>query len=149
MAEATAEYVAAVSDVVSICRDAEEGFRGAAQAVENPGLKSTFEEYSAQRAQFARELQRALQHAGGEAADPSGTVGSVQSAWMKIKGVLTGHDEHAILSTVEGGEDLSVQLYNDAVAKDPPRSIKEILDKQREQVVQAHNRIRDLRDQTE
>ena len=56
----TDKDVSAMNDVISICKDAQEGFRGAADSVENSSLKTLFEEYSTQRATFARELESAL-----------------------------------------------------------------------------------------
>lgn len=149
MAVNTADYISAVNDVISICRDAEEGFSGAAKAVENPTLQNVFEEYSAQRAKFAKELQSAVRAAGGDASDPSGMAGKLHSAWINLKGVLTGHSEHQILVETERGEDLSVQRYRDALDKqDLPPDLRSILQEQYEEVKLAHNHIRNLRDNT-
>jgi uncharacterized protein (TIGR02284 family) len=52
------------------------------------------------------------------------------------------------LEETERGEDLSVQRYQDALAKNPPGALRDILDRQFQQVRQAHNHIRNLRDTT-
>ncbi len=65
----------AVKDVISVCRDAEQGFRGAANAVKSPTLKALFEEYSAQRGRFATDLIRVARDLGMDIANPSGTAG--------------------------------------------------------------------------
>ncbi|HZU24545.1 MAG TPA: PA2169 family four-helix-bundle protein [Bryobacteraceae bacterium] len=142
------DYVSAVNDVISVCRDAEEGFRSAAEAVKDAGLKRIFEQYSQQRATFAAQLQQALQGTGREADNPSGVGGKMHGAWIKLKGALTGHSEHQILAETERGEDYSVSTYRDALGKNLPPNLKTIVQEQFALVQQAHDKIRTLRDST-
>jgi uncharacterized protein (TIGR02284 family) len=142
------DYVSAVNDVISVCKDAEAGFRGAADAVNDPTLKSLFQGYSEQRAGFARDLQQAVERSGKQPDHASGVGGKLHSAWIKLKGVLTGHSEHQILEETERGEDYSVSTYRDALSKELPQQILVIVDRQFAEVQQAHNRIRALRDST-
>ena len=88
------DYAQAVHDVISTCRDAEQGFRGAAHAVNAPTMKEMFQQYSAQRAQFAVELQAAVKAMGFRATDPQGLGGMLHASWMSLKGLVTGHDVH-------------------------------------------------------
>jgi uncharacterized protein (TIGR02284 family) len=137
----------AISSVISICRDAEQGFRGAADAVSDPMLKELFEQYSLQRGAFANELQTAVKTMGFDPKHPTGVAGVLHGAWMTLKGALTGNSPHAILVEAERGEDWSVKTYRDALATDLPIEVRSIMEQQYEQVLQAHNRIRALRDQ--
>jgi uncharacterized protein (TIGR02284 family) len=102
------DYAQAVHDVITVCRDGEQGFRGAAQAVKAPAIKEMFEQYSAQRAQFATELQAAVKALGFETIDPQGLGGVLYATWINLKGLLTGHDVHGILVEAERGEDWSL-----------------------------------------
>ena len=86
-------YLSAVNGVIAVCKDAEEGFRGAADAVKEPSLKSMFQQYSSQRAGFAEQLRAAVKQTGNQPADPSGVAGVVHRGWIALKGVLTGHSE--------------------------------------------------------
>jgi uncharacterized protein (TIGR02284 family) len=142
------DYAQAVHDVISTCRDAEQGFRGAAQAVNARTMKEMFQQYSAQRAQFAAELQGAVKALGFETTDPQGLGGMLHAGWMNLKGLLTGHDVHAILVEAERGEDWSEKTYRSALSKTLPPEIAAIIQKQFEEVQEAHNRIRSLRDST-
>jgi len=56
MPEGASDYSTAINKVIAVCKDAEEGFRGAANAVKNPSLVSLFNRLSSQRAGFANEL---------------------------------------------------------------------------------------------
>jgi uncharacterized protein (TIGR02284 family) len=111
-------------------------------------MKEMFQQYSAQRAQFAAELQGAVKALGFETTDPQGLGGMLHAGWMNLKGLLTGHDVHAILVETERGEDWSLNTYRSALSKTLPPEIAAIIQRQFEEVQEAHNRIRSLRDST-
>ena len=140
------DYAAAVTNVIAICRDAEQGFRGAADAVNDPMLKEMFEQYSEQRARFALALQTAVKALGFDPTHPSGAGGVVHGAWMTLKGLLTGHKPYGILVETERGEDWSLKTYREALATSLPIELRPIVETQYDQVQQAHNRIKTLRD---
>ncbi|MBZ5581090.1 MAG: PA2169 family four-helix-bundle protein [Acidobacteriia bacterium] len=140
------DYTSATRGVIHICRDAEQGFRGAAKAVRDPTLKNTFEQLSEQRASFAKELVRAATTLGMDVSDATGVAGVLHAGWMELEGVLTGHSEHQILVETERGEDLSISRYKTALDANPPEGIRTILESQFAQVQESHRRIRALRD---
>ena len=142
------DFAQAVHNVISINRDAEQGFRGAAQAVNDPTIKQMFEQYSAQRAQFAVELQAAVRTMGFDATDPQGLGGMLHASWISLKGMITGHDVHAILVETERAEDWSLQTYRAALGKTLPPEIASIMQRQFEEVQAGHDRIKTLRDST-
>src|ERR1700761_5108081 len=142
------DYAHAVHDIISVCRDAEQGFRGAAQAVNAPAMKEMFEEYSVQRAGFAAELQAAEKALGFESTNPQGMGGLLHASWMSLKGMVTGHSVHAILVDTERGADYSINTYRAAMDKTLPPEFSSIIEKQFEEVQKAHDRIRLLRDAT-
>jgi uncharacterized protein (TIGR02284 family) len=136
----------AIKDVVSICRSAEQGFRGAANSVKSPLLKSLFEEYSVQRGEFAQELRQAAREMGMDVEDSSGLGGMLHAGWMELKAALTKHDEHRILEETERGEDLSLRTYRESLGLNLSEQVRVILERQLGEVQAAHNRIRSLRD---
>ena len=140
------DYAQAVHDVITINRDAEQGFRGAAHAVSDSGMKEMFLGYAAQRAGFATELQTAVKALGFDPIDPQGVGGMLHASWMSLKGMLTGHDSHGILVEAERGEDSSLKTYRIALSKTLTPEIASIMQKQFEEVQAAHDRIRTLRD---
>jgi uncharacterized protein (TIGR02284 family) len=142
------DYAQAVHDVISINRDAEQGFRGAAQAVADPATKEMFTQYAAQRAQFAVELQNAVRSLGFEVIDPQGLGGMLHASWMSLKGILTRHDAHAILVEVEKGEDSALKTYRVALSKTLTPEIAAVMQRQYGEIEAAHDRIRVLRDAT-
>jgi uncharacterized protein (TIGR02284 family) len=138
----------ALKDVIGICRAAEQGFRGAANAVKTPSLRNLFEQLSEQRGDFAHELIHAGRSLGLEVEDPMGLSGMLHAGWMELKGALTGHSEHQILEECERGEDLSLKTYRQALNMDINPEIRAILQRQITDVENAHVRIRSLRDRS-
>lgn len=139
----------AMKDVIAACRNAEQGFRGAANAVNSPDLKRIFERYSAERGRFADDLREVAEGLGIHIDDPSGAAGAVHAGWMELKGALTGRNEHQILVETERGEDSSMRTYRQALAMNISEAVRSVLETQFAQVRQAHDRIRALRDSTE
>lgn len=138
----------AMKEVLSICRDAEQGFRGAANAVKTPALREIFEQYSMERADFANELTRAAHGLGLQIDNPSGIGGVIHAGWITLKGVLTGHNEHQILVETRRGEELSVKAYREALAMSLSEPVRALLEQQFERVQQAHDRIQSLCEST-
>jgi uncharacterized protein (TIGR02284 family) len=143
------DFARAVHDVISTCRDAEQGFRGAAQAVNEPATKEIFQQYSAQRAQFAVELQGAVKALGFEPTDPQGLGGMMHASWISLKSMVTGHNVHGILVEAERAEDWSLKTYQVALGTTLPPEIRSIIQRQFEEVQAAHDRIKSLRESTE
>jgi len=146
MAANSPDYLSAVNDVIAVCKDAEEGFRGAANAVKDSALKTVFEQYSSQRARFAQQLRTTVTSLGLKAEDSSAVLGSLHRGWIVLKGALTGHSEHQILEETERGEDLSVSRYREALSQQLPTELRSMLEAQYQDVQQAHNKIKQLRD---
>jgi uncharacterized protein (TIGR02284 family) len=142
------DYAQAVHDVITVNRDAEQGFRGAANAVNDPAMKEMFAQYAAQRAGFAVELQAAVKAMGFDPIDPQGVGGMLHASWMSLKGMVTGHDVHGILVETDKGEDHSLTTYRFALSKTLTPEIAAVIDKQYAEVQAAHDRIRMLRDST-
>jgi uncharacterized protein (TIGR02284 family) len=142
------DYAQAVHDVITTNRDAEQGYRGAAHAVNDSAMKEMFLEYAAERAKFAVELQAAVKAMGFDTIDPQGVGGMLRASWMSVKSAFTRHEEHAVLVEVEKAEDSSLETYRLALSRTLTPEISSIMQRQMGKVQQAHDRIRDLRDST-
>jgi len=143
------ETISTLNDLIETLKDGQEGFRQSAEGVDDPQLKSVFDEYSLQRSRFAGELQSEVRGMGEPDPENSSSVaGSMHRAWINVKSAVTSRDRHAILAEAERGEDSAVSAYKGAMEKDLPAPIKSIVARQATQVKEAHDRIRSLRDAT-
>jgi uncharacterized protein (TIGR02284 family) len=137
-------------NLLQILHDGQEGFKKASEAVKEPQLKQTFSQFSLQRSKFAGELESELLSLGEKDPQDEGTTvsGALHRTWIDLKVALTNGDAHSILSEAERGEDAAKKAYKNALETDLPAPLRELLTRQSEEVLQAHNTVRDLRDIT-
>src|SRR5205823_3186293 len=106
------ETISTINDLIETLKDGQEGFRQAAEAVENLELKSLFNEFSLQRSRFAGELQSQAVGLGESKPEDSGSAaGAMHRAWINLKSAIAKHDDHAILAECERGEDSAIKEY--------------------------------------
>jgi len=144
------ETISTINDLIETLKDGQEGFRQAAEAVEDPELKSLFNEFSLQRSRFAGELQsEAVPLGESKPEDSSSTAGAMHRAWIDLKAAIAKHDDHAILAECERGEDSAVKVYEQAMEEENLAApAREIISRQYTEVQSAHDRIKQLRDTT-
>jgi len=140
------DVVSTLNELIETCKDGQEGFKQAAEGVERSDLKSLFFEFSQQRAHFAGELQGIVQKLGGDPETSGSTAGAMHRGWINLKSAITGKDEQAVLNECERGEDSARNTYKDALDDDLPTYIMDTVRNQYDSIVQAHDRVRTLRD---
>lgn len=141
------EIISTLNNLIETLKDGQEGFKQSAEGVDDPQLKSTFDTLSLQRSKFAGELQSEVVQMGDpDPEDSSSTSGAMHRAWINVKSAVTNRDRHAILAEAERGEDSAVAAYKDAMEKDLPAPIREIVARQSAEVKAAHDKVRNLRD---
>jgi uncharacterized protein (TIGR02284 family) len=140
------DVISTLNELIETCKDGQEGFRQAAEGVERSDLKSLFFEFSQQRAHFAGELQSLVQSLGGDPETSGSTAGAMHRGWINLKSAITGKDEQAVLNECERGEDSAKNTYKDALEEQLPSNILEVVRNQFDSIVQAHDRVKMLRD---
>ena len=136
------DTVTTLNGLIHTCRDGEEGFRMAADAVKDTQLRSLFRDLSAQRAQFATELEAEVVRLG-EVPTTQGTVmGALHRGWMNVKSAVVGSDDATIVSECERGEDSAVAAYQDAMDHDLASATQSLIAKQFSFVQAGHDRVR-------
>jgi uncharacterized protein (TIGR02284 family) len=142
------DAISTLNNLIETCKDGEYGFRTAAEGVKKSELRTLFNTYAQQRAQFAAELQGEVRGLGGDPEKTGSVAATLHRGWINIKSAVTGQDEGAIIAECERGEDSAVKNYQEALGEDLPANLKETIQKQYGQVKEAHDRIRDLKQAT-
>jgi len=137
--------ISVLNNLIEICKDGQEGFRQASEAVKDTHLKTIFGQFSQQRAQFAGELQQEVMRLGGDP-EKSGTLsGSMHRGWINLKSAITGGSEPSIISECERGEDSAKDEYRKALEENKlPADLRDVVQRQYTQVKAAHDQIRSL-----
>lgn len=137
-------------DLMQVLIDGRKGFAQAADSLEEDGnsdLAQKMRQLAEQRQRLSAELQEA---ASGHVtlSDVEGsTSADLHRAWMDLADAVTGDDPHAILAVAEQGEDHAKKAFADALKEDLPDDLREVVTRQSHEVTEAHDQVRDLRDQ--
>lgn len=126
--------------------DSADGFREAAEAIDDPHLTSLFYDLSTQRSNFANELQNYVEWQGLEAEDDGSFAAQVHRVWINVRGLLSGGDAYAILAEAERGEDHIKHAYEEVMKETAGCAVNDVLLSQYSKVKACHDLIRDLRD---
>ncbi len=139
------DVLATLGSLVETCRDAERGFRAAAQAVHDPAIKRLFSVYAEQRADFARELDAEIVRVGGAPSGHGSVAGAVHRALINVRAAVAGHDERGVIAEAERGEDAAVERYDEALQiASVPADVRAVIVRQAARVRETRERVRDL-----
>jgi uncharacterized protein (TIGR02284 family) len=140
------DVISTLNGLIETCKDGQQGFKQAAEGIQNSQLKSVFYELDQQRSQFAGELQGLVRELGGDPENSGSFTGALHRGWINIKAAVTGKDEGAILNECERGEDVAKNTYKEALEQHLPTNIASIVQNQYTAVLAAHDQIKAFRD---
>src|ERR1700679_2383000 len=133
-------------DVIESVIDGHEGFQKIGEHLKSETLKKYFLAESLKRSQFRGELETMLHGTGDHDPKESGSVsGTIRRTWGDIKAHLGGGD-HTLLETAEQGEDAAKKAYKDALQKELPTPVKQLLTTQYEHIQKSHDYVKAARD---
>jgi uncharacterized protein (TIGR02284 family) len=146
MSTTTTSIASLLNSLLETCKDGQEGFRTAADGVQDADFKSLFVELSIQRQQFITELNALVASLGEQPEDNGSISAALHRGWMGLKAAISGGEVHSILAECERGEDAAVAEYRDALEhEDLPAEVRETIQRQYIGIQAAHDRVRDLR----
>ena len=140
--------VKTLNNLIETNIDRSKGYQTAAEEMQDMEYDAKFHEYARQSQIFLAELEPLVREFGGEPQKSSSASGTVYRAWMDTKAALTGKDKKAILSSCEFGEDAAKKSYTDALkdSVDYPGRVRDVISRQHQDILQAHDTIKGLRD---
>ena len=125
--------------------DAQEGLQNIGDHTEDGTLKRFFLAESLKRAQFRGELETVLHQEGIRDLRETGTAaGALVRAWTSLKSKL-GAGTATLLATAEEGDKSALDAYADALGKDLPLPVREMLAGQAAQIQNSYGYIRSAR----
>ncbi len=132
--------------VIQSLIDGQEGFQNIGEHLKDETLRRYFAVESLKRAQFRGEIEEILHQEGVHDVKEKGTVGgTVHRTWGDIKAHLGGGD-HTLLETAEAGEDTAKKAYQEALEKELPLPIKQLLNGQYAHIQSSHDYVKAARD---
>jgi uncharacterized protein (TIGR02284 family) len=132
--------------VIETLIDGQEGFQKIGENLKDETLKRYFVAESLQRAQFRGELETVLHQEGVHDVHEDGTAsGTVHRVWANLKAKLGGGD-HTLLVTAEEGEDEAKAAYENALKKELPFPVRQLLATQAAHIATSHDYVKAARD---
>jgi len=138
------KVISILNNLIETCKDGQDGFRKAAEGVKDSHLRSLFNAFSLERAQFAGELQTEVGNLGGDPERTGSVSGSLHRGWINLKSAITGGNDSAIIAECERGEDSAKKNYREALENNLPANIEVIVNRQYTQVQRVHDQVRNL-----
>lgn len=138
------DVVSTLNDLIETCKDGEQGFLECADDIRNPRLKEIFTNAAARCTEAARELQVEVTRFGGTPERKGSLAGSAHRRWVDIKSAIMGKDDAAVLAECERGEDVAKMSYQKALKKELPPSVRAIVERQYQGVLEHHDMVRSL-----
>jgi uncharacterized protein (TIGR02284 family) len=141
----TDETISTIQELIQVNIDSRDGFREAADNVEDATVINLFRELAAERSQQASEL-RSLVNANHEEPESNGSLAAAaHRTWMDLKTALGGGTA-SILNEAERGEDHIKGKYEAALKNSAGSAVSDVLNRHYADVKKTHDRVRDLRD---
>jgi uncharacterized protein (TIGR02284 family) len=139
------EFEAALKAVISTLESSQKGMAEIGERLKDTELKRFFLAESLKRANFRGELENELHRHGVSDVDESGTVtGALYRAWAGLKASLGGGDS-SLLATAEEADEETRVAYKDALDRDLPVPVRQLLVEQQTQILSTRDFIRDAR----
>jgi uncharacterized protein (TIGR02284 family) len=132
--------------VIESLIDGQEGFQTIGEHLKDETLRRYFAAESLKRASFRGELETMLHTEGDHDPKQSGSVsGTLRRTWGDLKAHLGGGD-HTLLETAEAAEDAAKKAYKDALDKELPLPVHQLLSTQYAHIQESHDYVKAARD---
>jgi uncharacterized protein (TIGR02284 family) len=143
------EVESTLRSVIESLIDGQEGFQKIAENLKDETIKRRFLAESLKRAEFRGELETVLHQEGIHDVKESGTAGGAANrVWAGLKAKLGGGD-HTLLVTAEEAEDQAKAAYRDALEKELPFPVRQLLVTQSAHIQNSHDYVKAARDASE
>ena len=140
---ANSNQVKLLNKLITTLYDGENGYKDAAEDVDNTALKTRFRNLAQQRYDFGHEIKPFIKQLGGEVDKGGSTAASLHRVWIDLKSAVAGNDEEAVLNEVIRGEESAVETYNEVLNDtDLPEAARTTITNQRNKIQAALNDMR-------
>lgn len=135
-----------LNDLIQINNDRVAGYEKASLQTTDEDLRTLFTSMASQSKQFVSELRQFVRAEGEQPAEGTTASGKIYRTWMDVKATFSGSNRKSVLASCEFGEDAAQKAYKEALNDDVSADIKSVIEKQKVELRQAHDKIRNLRD---
>ncbi|MGB6151143.1 MAG: PA2169 family four-helix-bundle protein [Pricia sp.] len=136
-----------IEEILEKNRDAEKGFRKAAENTDNHGLKVYFQDKAAKRKEFNTRLTSEVRLAYSDFDEDGSFSGTIHRAWMDVKALFSADDDEAMLEESIRGDKAAIEEYNDVLEESTlPIVLRNLLTEQKAAIQMDLNENKTLED---
>lgn len=141
------KLVDVLEEILEKNRDAEKGYKKAAENAESMGLKNYFIRKADERASFCTHLKREMVANYNDFDDEGSFTGTMHRTWMDIKSFFSGDQDEAMLEEAIKGDKAAVEEYEDILNDNTlPMGLKTVIREQKMKIQADLNKIKSLED---
>ena len=146
MQPANDHAVKVLNSLIETTLDSVNGYKDAAEHVDNPQYKTMFAERSSKRMELVRRLQDEVRSFGGEPRDHQSMIGKLHNKFVGLKdGLMGGHSDKSVIDEVERGEDVIKKKYEMAAGEALPTEAQAVIADAYQSVKADHDEISRLK----
>jgi uncharacterized protein (TIGR02284 family) len=147
MHTANDEAVKVLNSLIETTLDSANGYKDAAEHVDDPQYKTMFAERSSKRLELVRRLQDEVRSFGGEPRDHQSMIGKMHNKFVGLKdATMGGHNDKAVIDEVERGEDVIKKKYEMATEEEKlPSEARSVITEAYQSVKADHDEISRLK----
>jgi uncharacterized protein (TIGR02284 family) len=135
------ELERALKSVINVLEDSQKGMAEIGENLKDSMLRRFFLAESLRRANFRGELENELHRRGIHDVHETGTMsGAFHRAWAALEGKV-GSGDHTLLQTAQQGEDEIQNAYRDALERDLPKPVRQLLTEQQSHILMVGDYI--------
>lgn len=141
------KLVDVLEEILEKNRDAEKGYKKAAENADSVSLKGYFAKKSTERASFCADLKHEMTVAYEDFDDDGSFTGTMHRAWMDIKNFFSADSDEAMLEEAIKGDKAAVEEYEEILNNNAlPAAIATLVRNQMVKIRTDLNNIRTLED---
>jgi len=125
------------TDIIETLRDGQKGFAHAADKLgdsKRPDLVTHFRDASAQRGQFAKELETMAAAYGDNIDEDGSALATAHRSYMTLIDALSGSNPDGVISAASTGEKHTMKEYDDALEAEISADLRAVFTRQRTEV---------------
>jgi uncharacterized protein (TIGR02284 family) len=141
------EVIGILNDLIETCTKGQNGFRKAAENIQNSEFRRLFNIVSQQRTQFITELQAEVHRLGGTIRNRETTPDTNKAVPFRSPTTARStaiRDEATIMDECQREEEAAVNDYQRALKADLPLDVQYVVKRQYMDIKDAYDRIRIL-----
>lgn len=142
------EAVEVLNDLLENARNGEYGFRTCAKELSaGSSLRQALNQRASQYHEGCDDLAQLIRRHGGLPAEGGTTGAAIHRGWVPVKGAIGANSELSILEACERAEEAAAARCLEAMERNLPSDVRDLIARQAAAAQESHDRIRKLCDQ--